>query len=104
MTYIMLKNNPYSFIDLVHKPILTDKTTRLLEENQYCFRVKQEANKKDIKYAIENIFNVKVIKINTLREPVKKRTVGKFTGRKTLYKKIIVKLDPQDKIILFPET
>nr|YP_009315180.1 Ribosomal protein L23 [Titanophycus setchellii]SCW23635.1 Ribosomal protein L23 [Titanophycus setchellii] len=100
----MLKNNSHGFLDLIQKPILTDKTTYLLEENRYCFRVKREANKQELKYAIEKIFNVKVLKINTLREPIKKRTVGRFTGRKTLYKKIIVKLDPKDKIILFPET
>nr|YP_009312928.1 Ribosomal protein L23 [Helminthora furcellata]SCW21182.1 Ribosomal protein L23 [Helminthora furcellata]SCW24042.1 Ribosomal protein L23 [Helminthora furcellata] len=99
----MLKNNTSRWIDLLNKPILTDKTTRLLEENQYCFTVKKEANKNDIKYAIEQMFNVKVIKINTLRQPIKTRTVGKFTGHKTLYKKAIVKLSSSDKIILFPE-
>nr|YP_009315587.1 Ribosomal protein L23 [Liagora brachyclada]SCW24245.1 Ribosomal protein L23 [Liagora brachyclada] len=100
----MQKNNQYHLLDLIHQPILTDKTTRLLEENQYSFTVKQSASKADIKNAIEQAFNVKVIQVNTLKQTVKKRTVGKFTGRKTLYKKAIVKLDPKDKIILFPES
>nr|YP_009314359.1 Ribosomal protein L23 [Liagora harveyana]SCW22613.1 Ribosomal protein L23 [Liagora harveyana] len=100
----MQKNNQHHLLDLLYQPILTDKTTRLLEENQYSFTVKQGASKTDIKNAIEQAFNVKVIQVNTLKQTVKKRTVGKFTGRKTLYKKAIVKLDPKDKIILFPES
>nr|YP_009314154.1 Ribosomal protein L23 [Izziella formosana]SCW22408.1 Ribosomal protein L23 [Izziella formosana] len=99
----MQKHNKYHLLDLLNKPILTDKTTRLLEENQYSFTVKQGTNKSEIKHAIEQAFNVKVIKVNTSKQPIKKRTVGKFTGRKPLYKKAIVTLRPQDKIILFPD-
>ena len=99
----MQKNNQYYLLDLLNKPILTDKTTRLLEENQYSFTVKQGANKSQIKNAIEQAFNVKVIKVNTMNQAIKKRTVGKFTGHKTLYKKAIVKLHPEDQITLFPE-
>nr|YP_009315790.1 Ribosomal protein L23 [Trichogloeopsis pedicellata]SCW24448.1 Ribosomal protein L23 [Trichogloeopsis pedicellata] len=99
----MLTNNSLYLTDLVHKPILTDKTTRLFEDNQYCFTVRQNTNKKDIKQAIEQIFNVKVVSVNTLRQPMRKRRVGKFIGRKTLYKKAIIKLRSGDKITLFPE-
>nr|YP_009313747.1 Ribosomal protein L23 [Helminthocladia australis]SCW22001.1 Ribosomal protein L23 [Helminthocladia australis] len=99
----MLKDQDHSLIDLIHKPILTDKTTRLLEDNQYCFTVKKNANKNDIKKAVEKLFNVRVININTLMKPKKKRTVGKFTGTRTLFKKAIVKLHPSDQITLFPE-
>ena len=99
----MQKDNQYRLLNLLNQPILTDKTTRLLEENQYSFTVRQEASKSEIKNAIEQAFNVRVIQVNTLKQTIKKRTVGKFTGRKTLYKKAIVKLDPKDKIILFPD-
>nr|YP_010873214.1 ribosomal protein L23 [Nemalion vermiculare]WGV34447.1 ribosomal protein L23 [Nemalion vermiculare] len=92
-----------SLIDLINKPILTDKTTKILEENQYSFTVQRKANKQEIKRAIESLFNVKIIKINTLISPVKKRTVGKFTGQKAIYKKAIVKLRAGDQISLFPE-
>lgn len=91
-------------IGLIYKPILTDKTTRILEENQYCFSVKKEATKIDIKKAIKYIFNVTVLKVNTLNTPIKKRTVGKFKGKRSMYKKAIIKLIHTDKINLFPET
>lgn len=100
----MPNNTEQQLIDLIRKPILTDKTTRMLEENQYCFSVQKNAKKNEIKEAIEYIFNVKVIKVNTLNTPLKKRTVGKFIGKKAQYKKAIVKLIAQDKIDLFPES
>ena len=56
-----------------------------------------------IKEAIEYIFNVKVIKINTCHLPKKKRKVGRFQGYKSHYKKAIVKLSPNDRINLFSE-
>nr|YP_009313950.1 Ribosomal protein L23 [Hommersandiophycus borowitzkae]SCW22204.1 Ribosomal protein L23 [Hommersandiophycus borowitzkae] len=100
----MQQDNQNHFIDLINKPILTDKTTRILEDNQYCFTVRKNAKKEEIKYAIEELFDVKVIRINTLRKPLKKRRVGKFVGYKTMYKKAIVKLRDGDRIMLFPET
>ncbi len=90
-------------IDIIKYPILTDKSTQMLEDNQYCFSVTRSSRKKHIKQAIEYIFDVKVVKINTLNLPFKKRTVGRFTGMKPRYKKAIVKLKPEDKINLFPE-
>nr|YP_009315383.1 Ribosomal protein L23 [Yamadaella caenomyce]SCW23838.1 Ribosomal protein L23 [Yamadaella caenomyce] len=90
-------------LDLIYQPILTDKTTRILEDNQYCFKVQRSANKYQIKKAIELIFSVKVIKINTLLQPAKKRTVGRFSGYRTRYKKAIVTLRAQDSITLFPD-
>nr|YP_010986352.1 ribosomal protein L23 [Pachymeniopsis lanceolata]WOL37270.1 ribosomal protein L23 [Pachymeniopsis lanceolata] len=91
-------------IDLVKYPIITDKTTKLIEENQYCFAVDNKANKLDIKTAIEYIFNVRVQKINTMKSITKKRRVGQFIGKKTSYKKAIVKLHEDDNIELFPDS
>lgn len=91
-------------IELIKYPIITDKTTKLIEENQYCFAVSRKANKPDIKKAIEYIFNVRVKNINSLNIPPKKRRVGKFIGNKTSYKKVIVKLYEKYTINLFPET
>jgi large subunit ribosomal protein L23 len=90
-------------IDLIHKPIITDKTTKILENNQYCFAVNRHANKSEIKHAIEYIFNVKVNKVNTLNLPIQKKTVGKFVGKKARYKKAIVTLSSKDSIKLFPD-
>nr|YP_009294394.1 ribosomal protein L23 [Palmaria palmata]AOM67834.1 ribosomal protein L23 [Palmaria palmata] len=99
----MLHNQSNRLLDLVRKPLLTDKTTRMLEENQYSFAVIKSARKGEIKEAIEYIFDVKVIKVNTMNMPIKKRTVGKFAGTKPQYKKAIIKLASGDKINLFPE-
>lgn len=90
-------------LKIIKKPIITDKTTKLLESNQYCFHANYQFNKSEIKQAIEYIFNVKVIKINTCHIPRKKRKVGRFEGYKSHYKKAIVKLLPSDKIDLFSE-
>nr|QHO64135.1 ribosomal protein L23 [Lympha mucosa] len=90
-------------IDLINKPIITDKTTKILENNQYCFSISRNANKSEIKQAIEYIFNVKVNKVNTLNLPIRKKIVGKFVGQKARYKKAIVTLSEKDSINLFPD-
>lgn len=92
------------FLTIIKKPIVTDKTTKLLENNQYCFKVDHKANKTKIKQAIEYIFNVKVKKINTCHEPYKKRTVGRFKGYKKRHKKAIITLSKNHKINLFRES
>jgi large subunit ribosomal protein L23 len=84
-------------------PIITDKATRLLENNQYSFIVDRYSNKVTIKAAIEYLFNVKVIKINTCHLPRKKKRVGKYTGWKPQYKKAIVTLSEGDMINLFTD-
>nr|YP_010536835.1 ribosomal protein L23 [Helicotheca tamesis]UYC30622.1 ribosomal protein L23 [Helicotheca tamesis] len=89
--------------DIVKYPIITDKTTRLLENNQYSFIVNPSSDKITIKAAIEYLFNVKVIKINTCHLPKKKRRVGKYLGWKSHYKKAIVTLAEGDTINLFAD-
>ena len=96
-------NQAKDIIDIIKYPIITDKTTKLIEENQYCFAVNYKASKKDIKEAIKYIFNVEVIKVNTLTVKNKTKRLGKFIGNKAKYKKAIVKLSEKDNIILFPE-
>ena len=97
------KNKPRELLDLIKYPLITDKTTKYIEENKYCFAVDKNASKTLIKKAIEYIFNVKIIKINTLNIPIKKRRIGKFIGKLTQYKKAIIKLDSKDTINLFEE-
>jgi len=72
---------------IIKYPIITDKATRLLENNQYSFIVDRYSDKITIKAAIESLFNVKVIKINTCRLPRKQKRVGKYIGWKPHYKK-----------------
>ena len=89
---------------IIKSPIITDKTTRLLENNQYSFVVDRYSDKNSIKKAIEYLFNVKVIKLNTCRLPRKKKRVGKYSGWKPQYKKAIVTLSEGDVINLFTES
>jgi len=88
---------------IIKYPIITDKATRLLENNQYSFIVDRYSDKITIKSAIEYLFNVKVIKVNTCRLPRKKTRVGKYIGWKPQYKKAIVSLADGDVINLFAE-
>lgn len=90
------------FLDIVKYPIITDKATRLIEENQYSFFVDPKAKKNIIKQAIEYIFDVQVIKVNTFHPPKKRKTLGKFIGYKAHYKRAIVKLASGNSINLFP--
>ena len=71
---------------IIKYPIITDKATRLLENNQYTFIVDRYSNKISIKSAIEQLFEVKVTKVNTCRLPKKKKRVGKYIGCKMKYK------------------
>ena len=78
--------------DLLRRPLVTEKATILLEENKYVFEVDPRATKAHIKEAVEELFDVKVIKVNTLNGAPKKKRVGKFIGYKARYKKAIVTL------------
>ena len=90
--------NQKASIDLVKYPLLTEKTIKLIEQNQYSFAVSKKADKVVIKTAIETLFDVKVISVNTSTQQRKKRRVGKFVGQKTQNKRAIVTLRPGDSI------
>ena len=90
-------------IDLVKYPLLTEKTIKLIEQNQYSFAVDAQATKTSVKAAIEKLFDVKVLSVNTSLRAVKKRRVGKFIGKKTQYKRAIVTLAPENSITLFED-
>ncbi len=97
-------NSSRSSVQIVKYPIITDKATRLLENNQYSFVVDRYSDKIEIKEAIENLFDVKVIKINTCNLPRKKKRVGRYIGWKPQYKKAIVTLSEGDVINLFTDS
>jgi large subunit ribosomal protein L23 len=88
---------------LVKYPIITDKATRILENNQYTFLVDRSSDKTLIKSAIEELFKVKVTKVNTCHLPRKQKRIGKYIGWKPQYKKAIVTLSEGDVINLFTE-
>lgn len=98
-----IKVDPRALPDLIRRPIVTEKATLLLEQNQYTFEVAPKANKPQIKAAIEELFNVTVVGITTMNPPLKQRRVGRFAGHRPHYKRAIVTLAPGDSITLFPE-
>lgn len=99
----MTKLASHSLADLIRRPIVTEKATIALENNQYTFEVDPRATKLDIKAAIEELFDVKVVNVNTHNPPRKKRRVGRFLGYRPHYKRAIVTLAAGDSITLFPE-
>jgi len=98
-----MSTNQKSILDLIKYPILTEKTIRLLEQNQYTFAVALKANKNSIKTAIEQLFDVKVLAVNTAIQPIKKRRVGRFIGKKARVKRAVVKLAPENSITFFEQ-
>ena len=88
--------------EIIKGPIITEKSNDLLEkENKYTFKVALDANKVEIKQAIEEIYNVKVVDIATIRVLPKHRRVGKYEGFRPAYKKAICKLADGNKIDAF---
>ena len=96
-----MNQNSKELLDLIKYPVLTEKTIRLIEQNQYSFAVDAKATKTAVKAAIEKLFDVKVVSVNTSLQAIKKRRVGKFIGKKTQYKRAIVTLAPENSITLF---
>ncbi|TQC51383.1 50S ribosomal protein L23 [Mycoplasmopsis mucosicanis] len=87
---------------VIHKPILTEKTSNLQKQNKYTFEVDYNANKFQIKQAVEFIFQVKVISVNTIKVDKKAKRVGRFNGFTNRYKKAIVTLKDGDTIVYYP--
>jgi large subunit ribosomal protein L23 len=85
-------------LELIKYPSLTEKSINLYGNRQYTFIVDRSLTKIQIKYIIENIFKVNIIQVNTTILPIKTRRVGKFTGKRPLYKKAYVKLKEGDTI------
>lgn len=102
------KNNPESqkaSSNLMEKvliePLVTEATAILAEENKYVFKVGSSAAKQQIKQSIETLYSVKVIGVNTLNVPRKKRRTRNSIGWKTGFKKAIVTVKEGDKISLY---
>lgn len=89
--------------DVLKKPVLTEKSLTLLDENKYTFDVDVNANKIEIKNAVEKMFNVKVESVNVMNVRPKTKRVGRYTGKTNRRRKAIVKLAEGHKIDLFGE-
>jgi len=92
------KKSLSSLISLIKYPSVTEKSINLYSNRQYTFIIDPALSKNEIKFVIENIFNVTVTDINTCILPTKKRRVGKFIGNRPLYKKAFIKLKEGDTI------
>ncbi|EKV01518.1 ribosomal protein L23 [Leptolyngbya sp. PCC 7375] len=95
--------DPRDLPDIVRKPIISEKATLNLENNQYTFEVVPKATKTEIKAAVEALFDVKVTGISTMNPPRKKKRLGRFIGYKPTYKRAVVTLAEGDSIPLFPD-
>ena len=75
------------YYEIIKRPIITEKSVKLAETNKYTFEVDKTANKIEIAKAIETIFNVKVVGVNTITVLPKHKRVGRYEGFKSGYKK-----------------
>ena len=87
--------------DILIRPLITEKATALMADNKYTFVVPLKANKVEIRQAVEQIFKVKVLDVNTIRVMGKVKRMGKNQGKRPDYKKAIVKLAPGQSIEFF---
>lgn len=87
--------------DIIKRPIITEKSSGLVDKLQYSFEVEKTANKVEIKKAIEEIFNVKVVAIRTVNVHKKAKRMGRYEGFKSAYKKAIVRLEKGQTIDVF---
>ncbi|MBK5244105.1 MAG: 50S ribosomal protein L23 [Eubacteriaceae bacterium] len=89
--------------DIIMKPIITERSMADAEVKKFTFKVDKRANKIEIKNAVEVIFGVKVEKVSTMNMKGKLKRTGRFVGRRSDWKKAIVKLTPSSKGIQFFE-
>ena len=89
--------------DIIIKPVITEQSMEQTEAKKYVFQVAIDANKSEIKKAIEQIFGVKVEKVNTIRMDGKAKRQGVTSGRRANWKNAMVKLTADSKTIEFFE-
>lgn len=87
--------------DVLLAPIISEKSYGLLDENKYTFLVHPEANKTQIKIAVEQVFNVTVLGVNTINRPGKRKRTRTGYGRRKDTKRAIVSVAEGDRIELF---
>ncbi len=87
--------------EVLRRPLITEKSTTLQAEGKYAFEVAREANKRQIKQAVEKAFNVEVAEVNVITMPGKRRRLGRRELPVHPWKKAIVSLKPGSKIELF---
>ncbi len=90
--------------DIIRRPVITEQSMEAVGDKKYVFMVDVESNKTEIKAAVEQIFGVKVAKVNTVRMQGKVKRTGAYpAGKRAEYKKAIVTLTADSKTIEFFE-
>ena len=92
--------SPY---DIIKKPVITEQSMENVADKVYVFEVAKSANKIEIRQAIEEVFGVKVAKINTMNVPGKEKRMGVHSGFRPDWKKAVVRLTEDSKTIEFFE-
>jgi len=91
----------YNPRDIILKPVVSEKSYGLLDEGKYTFLVDPEANKTQIRHAVEEVFRVKVTGVNTVNRPGKRRRTRYGWGKRPDTKRAIVTLADGDRIDIF---
>ena len=85
--------------DVIIRPIVTENSMDMAEQKKYAFKVAKDANKTEVRKAIEEIFGVDVAKVNVVNVSGKKKRMGRTMGTTSSYKKAVVTLTPDSKEI-----
>ncbi len=88
---------------VIKKPIITERTTDLKKKRQIVFKVDIRANKREIKRAVDDLFNTKVERVNTARIKGKPKRMGAHSGHRPKWKKAVVTIKEGEKLDLFGE-
>ena len=89
--------------DVIIAPVVSEKSYSLLDNNAYTFQVHPDANKTEIRQAVETIWGVKVVNVNTINRKGKTKRFRFTQGKRSDTKRAIVKLAPGDKIEIFEQ-
>lgn len=87
--------------DIIIRPVVTEKSSALMELNKYTFEVRRDVNKIQIRKAVEGAFKVKVLSVNTINVKSKPKRMGASVGRTRSWKKAIVSLPQGQRIEFF---
>ncbi|MBN1298894.1 MAG: 50S ribosomal protein L23 [Actinobacteria bacterium] len=90
--------------DIILSPIVSEKSYAAVQNKQYSFYIDTRVDKGEVKRAVEKVFNVKVLKVNTINVKPKPKKLGKSSGYSAKMKKAIVTLGKKDKIDFFEST
>jgi large subunit ribosomal protein L23 len=87
--------------EVLTRPVVSEKSYHQITENRYTFRVHSDAHKTQVRQAVEELFDVKVVSVNIVKMPAKPKRRGVHSGTRPGWKKAIVELKPGDTIEIF---